>query len=82
MRVFGWISYAKIPDYMRSKVDAKSVKYIFIEYCKDIKAYRIMYLETKKIIKICDVEFFEHKNLVSNWRCIQMGVMVCLWIYF
>lgn len=31
-------------------------------YYEDTKVYRLIRLETKKIIKSCNVEFLEHKN--------------------
>ena len=39
----------------------KDVKCLFFRYCKGTKAYRLIWLETKKIIKSPDVMFFEDK---------------------
>ena len=41
----------------KNKLDAKEIKYVFLSYCKGTKAYRLMYLETKKKIK--DVIFMK-----------------------
>jgi hypothetical protein len=49
-RVFGCIAYAKIPDASRTKLEAKSVKCLFLGYCEGSKAYRLICLESKKII--------------------------------
>jgi hypothetical protein len=50
IRVFGCIAYAKIPDASRTKLEAKSVKCLFLGYCEGSKAYRLICLESKKII--------------------------------
>lgn len=47
---------------MRLKINAKYKNYIFFGYCEGIKAYKLMYLETKKIIKNHDVKFLEYKT--------------------
>ena len=58
-RVFWCIAYAKVPDEERSKLDAKGIKCLMLGYCDGTRAYRLMCLETKKIIKSPDVTFFE-----------------------
>ena len=60
VRVFGCIAYAKIPDAQRTKLEAKAVRCLFLGYCEGTKAYRLMCLDTKKIIRCCDVVFWEH----------------------
>lgn len=50
IRVFGCVAYAKIPDASRTKLDAKAVKCLFLGYCEGSKAYRLICLESKKII--------------------------------
>ena len=57
--VFGCIAYARVPDEKRSKLDAKGIKCLMLGYCEGTRAYRLMCLETKKIIKSPDVTFFE-----------------------
>src|SRR5579875_408018 len=59
MCVFGCIAYAKVPDAKRTKLDTKGTKCLFLGYCEGTKAYRLMCLETKKIIKCRDVVFAE-----------------------
>ena len=59
LRVFGCIAYAKVPDEKRSMLDAKGIKCLMLWYCEGTRAYRLMCLETKKIIKSPDVTFFE-----------------------
>ena len=50
MRVFGCIAYAKIPYASRTKLEPKSVKCLFLGYCEGTKAYKLICLESKKII--------------------------------
>ena len=57
--VFGCIAYAKVPDEIRSKLDPKGINCLMLGYCEGTRAYRLMCLETKKIIKSRDVTFFE-----------------------
>jgi hypothetical protein len=63
IRVFGCIAYAKIPDASRTKLEAKSVKCLFLGYCEGTKAYKLICLESRKIIPCCDVTFCEHGEL-------------------
>lgn len=51
---------------MRSKFNAKGIKYMFFGYCEDTKAYMLMVLNIKKIIKSPDVEFLEHKSACED----------------
>lgn len=62
MKIYGCIAYTKILDSMRSKLEAKGTRCIFLGYCKGTKAYRLLCLDTKKIIKSCNVEFLNHKS--------------------
>ena len=66
MRVFGCIACAKIPDEKRTKLDAKGIKYLIVGYCEGIKAYRLVCLESQKMIKSLDVVFFENKRLLEE----------------
>jgi len=66
MRVFGCIAYAMVPDEKRGKLDAKGTKCLFIGYCEGTKAYRLMCVQSKKIIKCRDVEFMEDNISVGN----------------
>jgi hypothetical protein len=64
--VFGCVAYAKVPDERRSKLDAKATKCLMLGYCEGTKAYRLICLETKKIIKSPDVTFFEDKKALEE----------------
>jgi hypothetical protein len=66
MRVFGWIVYAMVPDEKRGKLDAKGKKCLFLGFCEGTKAYRLICLQSKKIIKCRDVEFMEDSSSIGN----------------
>ena len=76
MRVFGCIAYAKVPDASRTKLEPKSVKCLFLGYCEGTKAYRLINLETKKIIRCCDVNFCEHGELHEKLESRPSGINV------
>ena len=73
MRIFGCIAYAKVPDSRRGKLEAKGTRCIFLGYCEGTKAYRLMCLDTQKIIKSRDVEFLEHKSASGKWEICPSG---------
>ena len=66
IRVFDCLAYEKVPDQRRTKLDAKGVKCLFLGYCEGTKAYRLICLETKKIIKSPDVVFFKDKTHLED----------------
>lgn len=47
MHVFRCIVYTKGPDASMDKLDAKGTKYLFFGYCKGIKAYHLMCVESR-----------------------------------
>jgi len=64
LRVFGYKTFAHIPDKKRSKLESKSMLCMFLGYCEGTKAYCLMCVETKRIIKSQDVVFLERtKNI-------------------
>jgi hypothetical protein len=66
LRVFGCKAFAHIPDEKRNKLEPKSIPCVFLGYCEGTKAYRLMCLETKKIIKSRDVVFLEGTEEVEG----------------
>ncbi len=68
LRVFGCKTFAHIPDEKRRKLESKSIPCVFLGYCEGIKAYRLMCLETKRIIKSRDVVFLEGTKEVEGVR--------------
>jgi hypothetical protein len=59
LRVFGCKAFAHIPNEKKSKLKSKSMPCVFLEYCEGTKAYCLMCVETKRIIKSQDVTFLE-----------------------
>jgi len=51
MRVFGCMAYVMVFDDYKKKLNAKGTKCLFFGYCKGTKAYKLMYVESKKIMK-------------------------------
>ena len=50
MSTFGCISFAKVLDSRVAKFQAKAKKYLFLGYTEGTEIYRLMSVETKKII--------------------------------
>jgi hypothetical protein len=65
LRVFGCKAFAHVPDEKKSKLESKSIPCV---YCEGTKAYRLMCLETKRIIKSQDVMFLEGTEEVEGVR--------------
>ena len=53
-------------DKKRGKLDAEGTKCLFLGYCEGTKAYRLMCLQTKQIIKNKDVVFIKDSTIVGN----------------
>ncbi len=66
LRVFGCKTFAHIPDEKRSKLESKSIPCVFLGYCEGTKAYCLMCLQTKRIIKSRDVVFLEGTEEVES----------------
>jgi len=59
LRVFGCKAFAHIFDEKRTKLESKSMPYVFLGYYKATKVYRLMCVKTKRIIKSRNVVFIE-----------------------
>ena len=70
LRVFGCTAYAKIPDEKRKKLDAKSLKCVFVGYPEGKKGYKLYNPATRKMITSRDVIFaeseFEYRGVTEN----------------
>lgn len=64
LKVFGCVAYAMVD--IRSKLDEKSVKCVFIGYCSQSKAYRLYNQSSGKVIISRNVVFNEEKGLTWN----------------
>ncbi|KAJ7962054.1 Retrovirus-related Pol polyprotein from transposon TNT 1-94 [Quillaja saponaria] len=62
LRIFGSIAYAHVPDQERSKLDDRSVKYVFIGDDSNSKGYKLYNPRNGKIIVSRDVEFNEDET--------------------
>jgi hypothetical protein len=59
LKVFGCKDFAHIPKENRKKIDAKSIKCIFIGYCFEFKVYKLFDPSTHKVFASRDVRFHE-----------------------
>ena len=57
LRVFGCPAYVHIPNYERSKLDAKSRQCIFLGYQKWVKSFKLWDLKANKVVISRDVVF-------------------------
>ena len=64
LKVFGCKDFSHIPKENRRKLDAKSIKCIFIGYCYEFKAYNLFDPATQKVFASRDVLF--HEQEVGN----------------
>ena len=66
LKVYGCMAYEHIPNVLRSKLDPKSKKLIFVGYTMKEKAYRLWNPENDKISISRDVVFDEaHKGIIE-----------------
>ncbi len=66
LRVFGCKVFAHVPDEKRTKLESKSMPCVFLGYHEGTKAYRLMCVETKRIIKSRDVVFIEGSKEIGG----------------
>ncbi|KAB2626386.1 retrovirus-related Pol polyprotein from transposon TNT 1-94 [Pyrus ussuriensis x Pyrus communis] len=66
LRIFGSLCYVHVPTETRQKLDAKSVKGVFVGYATCEKGYRILDPCTNKLILSRDVVFDE--SMTWNWK--------------
>jgi hypothetical protein len=51
LSIFGYKTFVHIPNEKISKLKSKFIPCLFLRYCEGSKAYRLMCLKTKRIIK-------------------------------
>ncbi|CAL8176899.1 unnamed protein product [Prunus armeniaca] len=66
LKVFGSLCYVHVPTETRHKLDAKSVKGVFVGYAVCAKGYRVFDTLTKKLLLSRDVVFDE--SMTWNWK--------------
>ncbi len=59
LKVFGCKAFAHVPDEKRTKLESKSMPCVFLGYYEATKAYHLICVKTKRIIKSRDVVFIE-----------------------
>lgn len=50
MRVFGCVTYARVPDTERRMLDKKTVKLCFMVYANNAKVYRLWDEEKRRVL--------------------------------
>jgi hypothetical protein len=60
LRVFGCVSYVRVKDSDRDKLDPKARKCVFIGYGSDDMGYRFWDESNRKVIRSRDVTFWEN----------------------
>ena len=65
-KMWGCLAYCKNNDLKRTKLGPRGIKCAFVGYASNIKAYRLLNLESNVIIESRDVEFFEFLLTSSN----------------
>jgi hypothetical protein len=66
LRVFGCKAFAHVPKEKRTKLESKSMPCVFLGYYEGTKAYRLMCVKTKKIIKSRNVVFIEGSKEIGD----------------
>jgi hypothetical protein len=59
LKVFSYKAFANVPNEKRTKLESKSMPYVFLRYHEGTKAYCLMCAKTKRIVKSRDVVFIE-----------------------
>ncbi len=65
-RIFGCKTFAHVPDEKRTKLESKSIPCVFLRYHESTKAYHLMCVETKKIMKSRNVVFIERSKEIGG----------------
>jgi hypothetical protein len=66
LRVFGYKAFAHVPNEKRTKLKSKSMPCVFFGYYEGTKAYCLMCVETKRIVKSRDVVFIEGSREIGG----------------
>ena len=77
-KVFGCMAYAHVPDVERKKLDKKAKKLRFLGYSSTQKGYRLLDIETQKMVARRDVTFnesdFGHQRQVLVQDVMDEGI--------
>ena len=61
LKVFGCVCFVHTPDSLRTKLEPKAKKAIFVGYPQNTKGYKLYVLEAERFIRSRDVLFHENK---------------------
>lgn len=62
LKVFSCMCFTLVDQQIQKKMDAKSMKRVFIGYCKESKAYRCLNPVIRRVYVSRDITFFEAKS--------------------
>ncbi len=66
LKIFGYKAFAHVHDEKRIKLKSKSMLCVFLRYYEGAKAYHLMCVKTKRIIKSRDVMFIEGSKEIGG----------------
>jgi hypothetical protein len=72
LRVFGCKAFAHVLDEKRTKLKSKSMSCVFLRYYEGTKAYHLMCVETKRMIKSKDVVFIKGSKEIGGMTSSQV----------
>lgn len=62
-KIFDYITYIKVINCIKSKLDVKNKKCVFLDYYEGMKIYKFMHLDNIKIMKNYDIKYLNYKNI-------------------
>jgi len=71
-KVWGRLAFYKTHDPQKTKLGPKGIKRIFVGYAQNLKAYKLLDLQSNVIVESIHVEFIENKflhNCNTNSTC-------------
>jgi len=66
------LHFVHVPKETKTKLDSKSVKCIFINYCEQSKGYKLYNLRSQYVIISCDVIFYESNNFKKELMVLSL----------
>ena len=66
LKVWGCITYYRVPKNKRIKLEPRALKSVFVGYAENSKPYRLHDLDCNMIVESRDAKFFENKFLNNS----------------